>query len=114
MRTLGAILTSSPGKWQVAELDLDAPRQGELMVKLAAAGLCHSDDHIATGDLVFGTYPFCGGHEGAGVVIQVGDVNRLGGRTTVGQAKLVGRAALPHPAQHPCRRTARSGVTALT
>lgn len=47
MRTLGAILTSSPGKWQVAELDLDAPRQGELMVKLAAAGLCHSDDHMA-------------------------------------------------------------------
>jgi Zn-dependent alcohol dehydrogenase len=61
MRTLGAILTSSPGKWQVAELDLDAPRQGELMVKLAAAGLCYSDDHMATGDLIFGTYPFCGG-----------------------------------------------------
>ncbi len=72
MRTLGAILTSSPGNWQVVELDLDAPRQGELMVKLAAAGLCHSDDHMATGDLIFGTYPFCGGHEGAGVVVQVG------------------------------------------
>src|SRR5260370_37534556 len=72
MRTLGAILTSSPGKWQVVELDLDAPRQGELMVKLAAAGLCQPDAHMATGDLIFGTYPFCGGHEGAGVVVQVG------------------------------------------
>jgi Zn-dependent alcohol dehydrogenase len=56
----------------VAELDLDPPRQGELMVKLAAAGLCYSDDHMATGDLIFGTYPFCGGHEGDGVVIRSG------------------------------------------
>jgi D-arabinose 1-dehydrogenase-like Zn-dependent alcohol dehydrogenase len=34
------------------------------MVKLAAVGLCHSDDHIARGDLIFGTYPLCGGREG--------------------------------------------------
>jgi Zn-dependent alcohol dehydrogenase len=59
MRTLGAIFDKLT--WQMAELDLDAPRQGELMVKLAAAVLCYSDDHMATGDLIFGTYPFCGG-----------------------------------------------------
>jgi Zn-dependent alcohol dehydrogenase len=37
-----------------------------------ASGLCHSDDHIATGDMPVPTYPFCGGHEGAGVVEKVG------------------------------------------
>jgi NDMA-dependent alcohol dehydrogenase len=72
MRTHGAILRTSPGRYEVTELDLDEPRRDEIMVQLAAAGLCHSDDHPATGDIKFGTYPFCGGHEGAGVVVQVG------------------------------------------
>jgi Zn-dependent alcohol dehydrogenase len=42
------------------------------MVKLAASGLCHTDDHLATGDKAYGIYPVCGGHEGAGTVVQVG------------------------------------------
>jgi NDMA-dependent alcohol dehydrogenase len=37
-------------------------------VKLTASGLCHSDDHVATGDIPVGVYPFAGGHEGAGIV----------------------------------------------
>jgi NDMA-dependent alcohol dehydrogenase len=72
MHTRGAILRTSPGRYEVAELELDEPRAGELTVRLAAAGMCHSDDHTASGDLGFGIYPFCGGHEGAGVVVQVG------------------------------------------
>jgi NDMA-dependent alcohol dehydrogenase len=72
MKTRGAILRGSPGKYEVADLELDAPRQGEVTVKVAAAGLCHSDDHAATGDMPFAMYPFCGGHEGAGVVVEVG------------------------------------------
>jgi Zn-dependent alcohol dehydrogenase len=72
MHTRGAILRTSPGRYEVAELELDEPRAGELTVRLAAAGLCHSDDHTASGDLGFGIYPFCGGHEGAGVVVRVG------------------------------------------
>lgn len=39
---------------------------------MAASGLCHSDDHMATGDMILPSYPFVGGHEGAGVVQQVG------------------------------------------
>jgi NDMA-dependent alcohol dehydrogenase len=72
MRTRGAVIRSTPGKYEVVDLELDEPRQGELMVKLTASGLCHSDDHIATGDIPVATYPFCGGHEGAGVVEKVG------------------------------------------
>lgn len=72
MRTRGAVLRQSPGKYEVVELELDNPQQNELMVKMVASGLCHSDDHAATGDLPLLRYPTCGGHEGAGVVVEVG------------------------------------------
>jgi S-(hydroxymethyl)glutathione dehydrogenase/alcohol dehydrogenase len=39
---------------------------------MVASGLCHSDDHIATGDIPTGIYPIAGGHEGAGIVTKVG------------------------------------------
>ncbi|MGY1750148.1 NDMA-dependent alcohol dehydrogenase [Modestobacter sp. SYSU DS0511] len=70
--TRGAILREAPGKWEVTDLLADDPRTGEIQVKLATSGLCHSDDHIATGDMPSGHYPICGGHEGAGEVIGVG------------------------------------------
>jgi S-(hydroxymethyl)glutathione dehydrogenase/alcohol dehydrogenase len=72
MRTRAAILTEIPGKYEVAELELDPPRRGEVTVQLAASGMCHSDDHIAKGDLPSETLPMCCGHEGAGVVVEVG------------------------------------------
>ena len=72
MRTRGAILREIPGRYEVVDLELEEPRQGELMVKVVASGMCHSDDHIATGDLPSETLPMCSGHEGAGVVVQVG------------------------------------------
>jgi S-(hydroxymethyl)glutathione dehydrogenase/alcohol dehydrogenase len=56
----------------VVDLELDDPRQGEIRVKLVAAGLCHSDDHVQTGDLYVDHYPIVFGHEGAGVVEEVG------------------------------------------
>jgi S-(hydroxymethyl)glutathione dehydrogenase/alcohol dehydrogenase len=69
--------------WQVEEIDLDPPKAGEVLVKMGAAGLCHSDEHMVTGDMVLppefrelaglpDPFPLIGGHEGAGVVIEVG------------------------------------------
>lgn len=77
MKTRAGVLMAAPekgtpGRWEVVEVDLEAPRQGELLIKMVASGLCHSDDHLTTGDIPFGTYPVCGGHEGAGVVEQIG------------------------------------------
>jgi S-(hydroxymethyl)glutathione dehydrogenase/alcohol dehydrogenase len=72
MKTRGAILHQVPGKFDVVDLELDEPRQGEIMVKLAASGLCHSDHSMATGTMAVDMMPMCGGHEGAGVVVQVG------------------------------------------
>jgi len=69
-------MRSAPGKWEVTDLISDDPQGGEIQVKLAASGLCHSDDHVATGDLPSAHYPICGGHEGAGVVTAVGPGTR--------------------------------------
>ena len=71
--TRASVLMKAPGRFETVELDLDDPRQGEVMVKMAASGLCHSDDHLATGDFLSGDrFPYLGGHEGAGVVTAVG------------------------------------------
>ena len=72
MHTRGSVLTKAPGAYETIDIELDEPRQNELLVRMAASGLCHSDDHFATGDVPLGTYPFCGGHEGAGIVERVG------------------------------------------
>ncbi len=84
MRTRGAILHDVGGPWSVEEFELDPPRAGEVLVEMAAAGLCHSDDHILKGDMSAPNevmrsmglptmFPTIGGHEGSGVVREVGD-----------------------------------------
>ncbi|GAA2397001.1 NDMA-dependent alcohol dehydrogenase [Dactylosporangium salmoneum] len=72
MRTKGAIIRNAPGPYEVVDLEVEDPREGEIQVRMVAAGLCHSDDHIAVGDSPVAIYPFAVGHEGAGVVTKVG------------------------------------------
>ena len=72
MKTRAAILWSQPGKWDVTDVDLDEPKAREVLVKIKATGLCHSDDHFVTGDMPAAHLPLCGGHEGAGIVEAVG------------------------------------------
>ncbi len=52
---------------------LEPPRRGEVLVRVAAAGVCHSDVHLADGKLGAGRWPVVLGHEGAGVVQAVGE-----------------------------------------
>ncbi len=88
MKCRGAVLPGAGRGWEIREIELDPPRDGEVLVRVAVAGICHSDDHYATGDGVAGSrlatimadneipvpelYPMLGGHEGAGVVTEVG------------------------------------------
>jgi S-(hydroxymethyl)glutathione dehydrogenase/alcohol dehydrogenase len=72
MHTRGAVIRQAPGKYEVVDLEVDDPRDNEVQVKMVATGLCHSDDHVATGDMPVGIYPFAGGHEGAGIVTKAG------------------------------------------
>ena len=71
MKTEAAVLWGVGQDWSVEEIDLDDPGLGEVQIKLAATGLCHSDEHLVTGDLP-GEIPIVGGHEGAGIVEKVG------------------------------------------
>lgn len=73
MKTKGAILHGLNQPWSVEEIEVGEPRRGEVMVQLEAAGMCHSDHHLVTGDTPLPSYPAMGGHEGAGKVIQVGE-----------------------------------------
>ena len=71
METKAAVLWEVGAPWSVEKIQLDEPASGEVLVKLAASGMCHSDEHLVTGDLPF-ELPIIGGHEGAGVVEKVG------------------------------------------
>lgn len=70
--TRGAVLRGPGEAWEITEIEFADLRPNELKVKMTASGMCHSDDHIRVGDLPSDTYPMIGGHEGAGVVEEVG------------------------------------------
>src|SRR6201986_1950472 len=77
MKTRAAVLRDVGKDFEIVELDLDEPKANEVLVRFVASGLCHSDDHLRTGDIPV-RYPIVGGHEGAGIVEQVGPgVTRL-------------------------------------
>jgi S-(hydroxymethyl)glutathione dehydrogenase/alcohol dehydrogenase len=71
VKTKAAILRGVGQDWEIIELELDPPKAGEVLIRYVASGLCHSDDHVRTGDIPV-RYPIVGGHEGAGIVEQVG------------------------------------------
>lgn len=71
MKAKGAVIHAIGEEWKVEELELDEPGENEVLIKVMASGLCHSDDHFVTGDIPV-TLPMIGGHEGAGIVERVG------------------------------------------
>jgi len=75
MKTRAAILREQNQPWSVEEIELDPPKAGEVLVKMVASGICHSDEHLVTGHFGFAapTPPIIGGHEGSGIVQEVGD-----------------------------------------
>jgi NDMA-dependent alcohol dehydrogenase len=74
MKTRAAV-SYHPGKpLVIEELELAEPRAGEVLVRMAAVGLCHSDYHVLAGNRPVGMRPMVLGHEGAGVVEAVGPV----------------------------------------
>jgi S-(hydroxymethyl)glutathione dehydrogenase/alcohol dehydrogenase len=72
VKTRGALLWEVGQDWSVEEIEVGSPREGEVTVELAASGLCHSDEHLVTGGTPAAFYPVLGGHEGSGVVTEVG------------------------------------------
>lgn len=88
MKCAAAVLRGVGIDWEVSEIELDPPKAGEVLVKMAYAGICHSDEHFYSGDSVPSAemeemmraagvpvpewFPMLGGHEGSGVVEEVG------------------------------------------
>ncbi|MFE4672385.1 NDMA-dependent alcohol dehydrogenase [Streptomyces sp. NPDC056723] len=94
-RTRAAVCWEVGRPWEIVDCTLPDPRAGEVLVKLEYAGLCHSDDHNVTGDFP-ANLPVVGGHEGAGVVVAVGEgVDRV----AVGDPVML----LPLPTCGACR-----------
>ena len=70
--TRAAVQREAGGELSVEQVLLEEPRHGELLVRVAAAGVCHSDLHLVDGHLGSERFPIVPGHEGAGIVEAVG------------------------------------------
>ncbi len=72
MKIKAAVLYESNSPFVIEEIDLDEPKSGEVLVKVKAAGVCHSDWHLVTGSTKH-SMPVVPGHEGAGIVESIGN-----------------------------------------
>jgi S-(hydroxymethyl)glutathione dehydrogenase / alcohol dehydrogenase len=72
MRTRAAIAFQAGKPLEIAEVDLDGPKAGEVLVEIRATGICHTDEFTLSGADPEGIFPSILGHEGAGVVVDVG------------------------------------------
>lgn len=72
MKTRAAVAWEAGKPLRIEEVDLEGPRAGEVMVKLVATGVCHTDAYTLSGADPEGVFPCIMGHEGAGVVVEVG------------------------------------------
>ncbi len=73
MKSKAAVAFKAGEPLQVAEVDVEGPRKGEVMVEIRATGVCHTDAFTLSGDDPEGAFPAILGHEGAGVVVEVGE-----------------------------------------
>ncbi|MFN3260514.1 MAG: S-(hydroxymethyl)glutathione dehydrogenase/class III alcohol dehydrogenase [Pikeienuella sp.] len=72
MRTRAALAVKAGQNLEIVDLELDGPREGEVLVEVKATGICHTDDFTLSGADPEGIFPAVLGHEGAGVVVDVG------------------------------------------
>ena len=72
MRTRAAVAIEAGKPLEVMEVNLEGPKAGEVMVEIKATGICHTDEFTLSGADPEGLFPVILGHEGAGVVVEVG------------------------------------------
>ncbi len=72
MRTRAAVAIAAGRPLEIMEVNLDGPKAGEVMVEIHATGVCHTDEFTLSGADPEGVFPAILGHEGAGVVVEVG------------------------------------------
>ncbi|MDE2005307.1 MAG: S-(hydroxymethyl)glutathione dehydrogenase/class III alcohol dehydrogenase [Rhodospirillales bacterium] len=72
MKTRAAVARQAGSPLSLEEVDLEGPRAGEVLVEIKATGICHTDEFTLSGADPEGLFPAILGHEGAGVVVDVG------------------------------------------
>jgi S-(hydroxymethyl)glutathione dehydrogenase/alcohol dehydrogenase len=72
MKTRAAVAFEAKKPLEIVEVDLEGPKYGEVLVEIKATGLCHTDAYTMSGMDSEGIFPSILGHEGAGVVVEVG------------------------------------------
>ena len=72
MKSRAAVAWEAGKPLEIEEVEVAAPKEGEVMVRIAASGVCHTDAFTLSGDDPEGVFPAILGHEGAGVVVEVG------------------------------------------
>src|ERR1700709_2426252 len=72
MKTRAAVAFQAKKPLEIVELDLDGPRAGEVLVEIKATGICHTDAYTLDGLDSEGIFPSILGHEGAGIVHEIG------------------------------------------
>lgn len=72
MKTRAAVAFEAGKPLEIVEVDLDGPKAGEVLVEIKATGICHTDEFTLSGADPEGLFPAILGHEGAGVVMEVG------------------------------------------
>ncbi|KAF0674708.1 S-(hydroxymethyl)glutathione dehydrogenase/class III alcohol dehydrogenase [Profundibacterium mesophilum] len=73
MRTRAAVALEAGKPLEVMEVNLEGPKAGEVLVEIKATGICHTDEFTRSGGDPEGIFPAILGHEGAGVVLEVGE-----------------------------------------
>lgn len=73
MKSKAAVAFAAGQPLQIVEIDVEPPKAGEVLVKISHTGVCHTDAFTLSGDDPEGIFPAVLGHEGAGVVIEVGE-----------------------------------------
>ena len=79
MKTRAAVAFEAKRPLEIVEVDLEGPREGEVLVEIMATGICHTDAYTLDGLDSEGLFPSILGHEGAGIVREVGAGPHLGG-----------------------------------
>ncbi len=72
MKTSAAVATAAGQPLEVMDVNLDGPKEGEVLVEIKATGICHTDEFTLSGADPEGLFPSILGHEGAGVVVDTG------------------------------------------
>src|SRR6187399_2083159 len=72
MKTRAAVAVEKGKPLEIMEVDLDGPRDGEVLIEIKATGICHTDEFTLSGADPEGLFPAILGHEGAGIVREVG------------------------------------------